>query len=197
MVSELVGALRSLAPDGKHAAVTSVYGAINRIRQELKDFGIFTGTSDLDDHELLARLDRAQTFEQIAEHTSEAIAEIRREAAAKMKNKELMQLVQVKSYIEEHYAQSITLESMAAIVYMNPYYFSSFFKKHTGENFKQYLTEVRIKHGLRLLMQSDLMVYEIADRVGYNNARQFSDMFKKRFGKLPLEYKQSINPQAK
>lgn len=114
-----------------------------------------------------------------------------------MKNKELMQLVQVKSYIEEHYAQSITLESMAAIVYMNSYYFSSFFKKHTGENFKQYLTEVRIKHGLRLLMQSDLMVYEIADRVGYNNARQFSDMFKKRFGKLPLEYKQSINPQAK
>ena len=193
LVSELMGALRSLAPDGKHAAVTSVYGAINRIRQELKDFGIFTGTADLDDHELLARLDSSQTFEQIAEYTSEAIAEIRREAAAKMKNKELVQLVQVKSYIEEHYAQSITLESMAAIVYMNPYYFSSFFKKHTGENFKQFLTEVRIKHGLRLLMQSDLMVYEIADRIGYNNARQFSDMFKKRFGKLPLEYKQSLN----
>ena len=42
-----------------------------------------------------------------------------------------------------------------------------------------------MKHALRLLMQSDLMVYEIADRVGYNNARHFSDMFKKKFGKLP------------
>ena len=51
-----------------------------------------------------------------------------------MGNKELIQLVQVKAYIEEHYAENITLESMAALVYMNPYYFSSFFKKHIGEN---------------------------------------------------------------
>lgn len=193
-VSELIDSFRMLAPGGKHAAVSGLYGAITYIRQELKDFGIFAGTSDLDDHELLARLDRFQTFEQMAKYARDVIAEIRREASAKIGNKEIMQLVQVKSYIEEHYAENITLESMAALVFMNPYYFSSFFKKHTGENFKQYLTEVRMKNGMRLLMQSDLMVYEIADRIGYNNPRQFSDTFKKRYGKLPLEYKQSINP---
>ncbi|KRE44885.1 response regulator [Paenibacillus sp. Soil522] len=193
-VSELMESFRMLAPGGKHAAVSAVYGAITYIRQELKDFGISSGTTDLDDHELLARLDRFQNFEQMAVHASEIIEEIRREAAAKIGNKEVMQLVSVKSYIEQHYAENITLESMAALVYMNPYYFSSFFKKHTGENFKQYLTEVRMKNGMRLLMQSDLMVYEIADRIGYNNPRQFSDTFKKRYGKLPLEYKQSINP---
>lgn len=77
------------------------------------------------------------------------------------------------------------------MVYMNPYYFSSFFKKHTGQNFKQYVTEVRMRHALRLLLESDLMVYEIAERVGYNNARHFSDMFKRKFSKLPQEYKQS------
>jgi two-component system response regulator YesN len=48
-----------------------------------------------------------------------------------------------------------------------------------------------MKHALRLLMQTDLMVYEIAEKVGYNNARHFSDMFKKRYGKLPQEYKQT------
>ncbi|MNI97380.1 Bifunctional transcriptional activator/DNA repair enzyme AdaA [compost metagenome] len=81
---------------------------------------------------------------------------------------------------------------MAALLYMNPYYFSSFFKKHTGQNFKSYLTEVRMGHALRLLLQSDLMVYEIAELVGYNNARHFSDMFKKKYGKLPQEYKHSV-----
>ena len=40
-------------------------------------------------------------------------------------------------------------------------------------------------------MQSNLMVYEIADLIEYVNARQFSDMFKKRYGMLPNEYKQS------
>ncbi|MNC84149.1 DNA-binding transcriptional regulator AraC [compost metagenome] len=49
-----------------------------------------------------------------------------------------------------------------------------------------------MNHAQRLLLQSNLMVYEIADRVGYNNARHFSDMFKKQFGKLPQEYKQSV-----
>ena len=48
-----------------------------------------------------------------------------------------------------------------------------------------------MKHALRMLMQSDLMVYEIADKVGYNNARHFSDMFRRNFGKLPQEYKHS------
>ncbi|GJM76135.1 hypothetical protein HMSSN036_83510 [Paenibacillus macerans] len=48
-----------------------------------------------------------------------------------------------------------------------------------------------MKHALRLLLETDLMIYEIAERVGYNNARHFSDMFKKMYGKLPQEYRQS------
>lgn len=46
-----------------------------------------------------------------------------------------------------------------------------------------------MKQAVKLLLQTDMMVYEIAERVGYINARQFSDMFKKHFGKLPQEYK--------
>lgn len=194
MISELMEALRTAAEGSKHAIVTSVYGAMNSIRQELKDFGIVAVKAGLTDHELLAKLNGFDTFGQLADYATSFIDGIRREAATAMSNKELIQLVQVKAYIEEKYAENITLESMAALVYMNPYYFSSFFKKHTGENFKQYLIGVRIKNGLRLLMQSDLMVYEIADLIGYSNARQFSDMFKKRYGMLPNEYKQSKNP---
>ncbi len=60
------------------------------------------------------------------------VYDIRKQVADKTGNKEIIQLTQVKNYIEEHYDENITLESMAAIVFMNPYYFSSFFKKHTG-----------------------------------------------------------------
>ncbi|MOA43422.1 HTH-type transcriptional regulator YesS [compost metagenome] len=78
---------------------------------------------------------------------------------------------------------------------MNPYYFSSFFKKHTGQNFKSYVTEVRMEQALKLLLETDLLVYEIAERVGYNHVRHFSDMFKKKFGQVPQEYRQAFRKQ--
>ncbi|MDO3413258.1 response regulator [Saccharibacillus sp. CPCC 101409] len=102
----------------------------------------------------------------------------------------------IHAYIDEHYAEAITLETMAADFYMNPYYFSSFFKKHAGRNFKTHVTETRMKKALELLLESDLMIYEIAERVGYNNVRHFSDMFKKKYGQVPQDYRSSGRPKS-
>ena len=68
----------------------------------------------------------------------------------------------VKVYIEENYKSNITLETVANLTFMNAYYFSSFFKKHTGENFKDFLTGVRMEKALKILMSSDKKTYEIA-----------------------------------
>lgn len=145
-----------------------------------------------DDKPLLEILTDAPTYAELQQSFEDVVNKMYDQLACKAGGKEMPQLMQVKAYVEEHYAENITLESTASLVYMNPYYFSSFFKKHTGQNFKSYLTEVRMGHALRLLLQSDLMVYEIAELVGYNNARHFSDMFKKKYGKLPQEYKHSV-----
>ncbi|MNC80583.1 HTH-type transcriptional activator Btr [compost metagenome] len=75
---------------------------------------------------------------------------------------------------------------------MNPYYFSVFFKKHTGQNFKQFVTDIRMKLAVKLLVHSDCLLYEIAEQVGYQSARQFSEMFRKNFGMLPNEYRQQF-----
>jgi two-component system response regulator YesN len=141
---------------------------------------------------LLEQLAAFPSYEAMTDFAKQLISEFRLLLMEKLANKDIMQLAQVKAYIEEHYDENITLESMAALVFMNPYYFSRFFKKHVGENFKQYLTDIRMRNALKLLLQTDLMIYEIAEQVGYQNSRQFSDMFKKKYGKLPLEYKQSI-----
>ena len=65
-------------------------------------------------------------------------------------------IFKVKEYISEHFSEDITLEKMAQMVYMNPYYFSAFFKKETGENFKAYLLEVRMKKALQYLMETNM-----------------------------------------
>ena len=71
-------------------------------------------------------------------------------------NQENDSIFKVKEYISEHFSEDITLEKMAQMVYMNPYYFSAFFKKETGENFKAYLLEVRMKKALQYLMETNM-----------------------------------------
>ena len=94
-------------------------------------------------------------------------------------------------YIEEHYAEDITLADLSRLACMNPYYVSSFFKKSTGKNFKTYLTEIRMKESIRLLLTTDKKVYEVAEAVGYHNVRQYMDKFKQLYGMSPSEYKNS------
>lgn len=98
---------------------------------------------------------------------------------------------QVKEYIREHYSEDLSLGKMAEIVYMNPYYFSSFFKKETGQNYKNYLVEVRMKEAVKLLMETDMKTYELARAVGYNDVRSFTEKFREYFGDSPSGYKKA------
>lgn len=191
LLQRLLETIKQQAGGSKGKAVSSVYNVILQLEQEFAGYGIAARVQDGSPHPLLEMLHEAPTFERLGLELEQAINRIAELLAGKIKGKEHTLLSQVKAHVEQHYADNITLESVSALVYMNPYYFSSFFKKHTGQNFKNYVTEVRMRHALRLLLETDLMVYEIADRVGYNNARHFSDMFKRKFGKLPQEYKQS------
>lgn len=51
--------------------------------------------------------------------------------------------------------------------------FRALFKKETGQNYKAYLTSIRMEEAIKLLRITDLKTYEIGEKVGYNNVRQF------------------------
>lgn len=97
--------------------------------------------------------------------------------------------LRIRRYIDSHFKENLSLETMAQMVGMNPYYFSSYFKKNMGMNFKAYLTEVRMEAARQLLLNTDQKAYAIADQVGYRNVRQFNENFKGRYGKSPSEYR--------
>lgn len=97
-----------------------------------------------------------------------------------------------KEYIESHYKENLTLEVLAREVHMNSYYFSSFFKKNSGENFKDYLNKVRMKHAVSLLVSTDMKAYEIADEVGFRDARSFSELFQRIYGETPVSYRKRV-----
>ena len=94
-----------------------------------------------------------------------------------------------KDYIREHMAENISLMDVSQVVYMNPTYFSTLFKRATGQTFSDYLAEVRISRAKELLKDLSISVAEVGERVGYPNSRYFSKVFLKTVGVKPSEYR--------
>ena len=95
-------------------------------------------------------------------------------------------------FIADNFANpELTLGSVAAYVGFNEKYFTTRFTKEVGTNFRDYLTDIRLNRAKKLMETTNLKMYEISDRVGYNNVEHFSRMFKKHFGISPGDYKKA------
>lgn len=95
-------------------------------------------------------------------------------------------------YVEEHYGdRALSLESVADEMGLNSSYLSRVFKKERGENFSEYLIRVRIARAQELLGGTELKTYAIAAEVGFGDAHYFSQVFKKKCGMTPAEYRQN------
>ena len=92
-------------------------------------------------------------------------------------------------YIENHYAEDISLNALSSLVYMHPTYFSSLFKQVTGKTFSDFLQEIRIEHAKTLLSTTLLPIADVAERIGYKSAHYFSKVFLRVVGLKPSEYR--------
>jgi len=96
-------------------------------------------------------------------------------------------------YINTHYHAELSLEKVASIVYLNPVYFSQLFKQKTSKGFKDYVTHLRLERAMELLRVSELKITDISERVGYLDVRHFSQIFRKKNGITPSEYRQKMS----
>lgn len=92
-------------------------------------------------------------------------------------------------FVEENFHQELSLEDVAQQVYLSPCYFSRLFKQVKGWSFSEYLTQVRMEEARRLLINTDYQISEIASRVGYRDARYFSQVFKRNERCTPISYR--------
>lgn len=107
-------------------------------------------------------------------------------------NSDKKDILRAKDYIEKHYMENLSLNVLAEEIHMNPYYFSSFFKKNTGENFKDYVNRVRVEHAVPLLLSTDMKTYEIAEKVGFGDIRMFNTAFMKIYQETPGNYRKRV-----
>lgn len=95
-------------------------------------------------------------------------------------------------YIHENYARHITLKRMAEELFVSPNYLCELFKRHTGKNVMEYLSDHRLHEAETYLRQIACKVADVSKLVGYKDAKYFSTAFKKKYGMTPLEYRNQI-----
>jgi two-component system, response regulator YesN len=100
---------------------------------------------------------------------------------------------QAQDYIDRHYMDpSISLNGIAAQVNLSPCHFSAVFSQETGQTFKEYLTEIRIKKAKELLRSTTMKAFEICYQIGYNDPHYFSHVFHKNTGLTPIEFRLQV-----
>jgi Response regulator containing CheY-like receiver domain and AraC-type DNA-binding domain len=93
------------------------------------------------------------------------------------------------AYIEEHFAEDITLKSMADFISMDASYVSDLFKKKTGTTLTHYIQNRRIQAAKMLLAETERTVSDIGRTVGFENDNYFIKIFKRWCGMTPNEYR--------
>jgi len=92
-------------------------------------------------------------------------------------------------FILKNYKNEIYIEEIAEKLNMSIASFSRYFKHHTRKTFSNYVTEIRISHACRLLMEGNFSISEICYQSGFENLSNFYRHFKKHTGLIPKDYR--------
>lgn len=167
---------------------------VRLIEERFEELNISTG--DLQMKDILeqgrsTKSYRAMTdlYQQLFEKSRQYVYEI-------MRKNDKIDIIRAKQYINDHYMDNLSLGVLSDYIHMNPYYFSGYFKKHAGENFKDYLNNIRMKHALKLLLSTAKKSYEIADAVGFKDHKYFSKLFQRYYGQTPTQYRKKYDKSS-
>ena len=138
---------------------------------------------------LLTQIQESASIDQLCFRLQEAVEEFSENAfrISSSKNSDLIK--KAINYISKNYSTSISLDSVAGYVHLNPAYFSTVFKQVTGQTFKEYLNMIRIEESKRLLANTDYSIINIAVASGFDNQSYFSKVFKRYTGLTPKQYR--------
>ncbi len=94
-------------------------------------------------------------------------------------------------YIGEHFAEPISLEDLAQLENISPFYVSHYFKDNLGISFQEYLSNIRFRHAYSLVRHTDLKIMDICMESGFSSSRYLNQMFQQKLGMSVKEYRKA------
>ena len=102
------------------------------------------------------------------------------------------EILDVISYVNDHYNENITLDFIAAYAHMSKSNFCHVFRKKTGETFVQYLNKCRLSKAHQMLVETQYSLNEIAGNTGFTSTAHMTRIFRQVHGKSPSEFRRQI-----
>ena len=112
--------------------------------------------------------------------------------AVRRSNAEPIAVIRAKDHIRQHLGEEITLGDVAKASCTSTFYICKLFKRHTGMNFTEYVSRLRVDRAKELLANPNLRISEIAYEVGFQSLTHFNRIFRKLEGQAPTAYRDSI-----
>lgn len=191
VIDEVVGKMEEAKVHYRQyqAYILAVINALTQLTQRydlrINDvFGVETDYFDI--------LNKVEKTENIRQYLSEVALKMNRAMDEERSNTTKNVIREAKQYIRDNYQDpDLSVEKICRHLHMSPAYFSTMFKKETGQAYIAYLTDVRLSRAVELLMTTEDKTYIIAEKVGYPEQNYFSYVFKKKFGVSPTKYRSS------
>ena len=98
-------------------------------------------------------------------------------------------IVDVRAYIDKHYAKSLTIERLAQLAGLSRFHFIRAFRAAFGQTPHQYLRQRRIDRARELLVTTPMSVTDICDATGFQSLGSFSSLFRRLTGETPVQYR--------
>jgi len=95
-------------------------------------------------------------------------------------------MIRAKAFLEVHFHEPLTLNDIARVLKVSPFYLSHVFSKESDFSLFSYLTALRMNRARELLAQGALNVAEVANAIGYDNSHYFARIFRQHFGHTPI-----------
>ncbi|HOJ09940.1 MAG TPA: response regulator [Clostridiales bacterium] len=96
----------------------------------------------------------------------------------------------IKNYVKSNFYKDVSLAKVSNELSMNYYYISDLFKKETGMSFSDYVIDIRLEKAKKLLLETGIKIYEIAEKSGFYDSKHFCRTFKKLYNLTPSEYRE-------
>lgn len=144
--------------------------------------------------EFIRKMETLENINDIYELMKNAMVSFTRAVAVSRKTSYSKPIRVIIEYIENHYAEKITLEMLASQTNLSTSYLSNMIKKETGLSLTDNINKVRVEQSKKLLLNTNLSSQEVAVRVGFSYQNHFASIFKKFTGVSPTDFRNPISP---